>query len=256
MRRNWIAGRERVGYRSGTRVWDPLKTQARSVPDGMAPGWRADGTPTAPAGKTQTMDGGDQPEPTDADQVERSLADPDAFSVLFERHAGSVHRYLVRRVGPQNAEDLVGETFSTAFRLRARYDFSRPDSRPWLFGIATNLARHFWRSERRGLARLPHAATAPMQHDHSDEATSRAFFASQEGAVAHALGHLDDAHLDVLLLVAGPGFTYEEVSVALGIPIGTVRSRMSRTRQRLRELLGGSGQYLHGTPNAEAEHGI
>lgn len=190
------------------------------------------------------MGGADGPEPTDSRQIELSLSDPRAFTALFERHAGSVHRYLVRRVGPQNAEDLVGETFVTAFRSRAKYDFARPDARPWLFGIATNLSRHFWRSEDRRKSRSVRGLSEPIVHDHGDEATASAFFASHEGVIAQALAHLDDAHLDVLLLIAGPGFTYEEVSVALGIPIGTVRSRMSRTRHRLRELLGGSGQYL------------
>jgi RNA polymerase sigma-70 factor (ECF subfamily) len=57
---------------------------------------------------------------------------------------------------------------------------------------------------------------------------------------------MDEAHLDVLLLVAGPEFTYEETATALGIAVGTVRSRLSRSRSRLRELLGSSGQYLDG----------
>ncbi len=197
------------------------------------------------------MGGGDQPEPTDARHIELSLTSPHAFTALFERHAGSVHRYLVKRVGAQNAEDLLGETFVTAFRSRGAYDLRRSDARPWLFGIATNHSRHFWRTESRrqsrSLARLGDATVS----DYSDEATSRVLLASQEGVVAQALGKLDDAHLDVLLLIAGPGFTYEEVSVALGIPVGTVRSRMSRARQRLRELLGGSWQYLDGEPPTE-----
>lgn len=198
------------------------------------------------------MGGADEPEPTDSQQIELSLSDPRAFTALFERHAGSVHRYLVRRVGAQNAEDLVGETFVTAFRSRAKYDLDRPDARPWLFGIATNLSRHFWRAESRRKSRSRRGLSEPMVHDHGDDATSSAFFASQGGVIAQVLAHLDDAHLDVLLLVAGPGFTYEEVSVALGIPIGTVRSRMSRTRHRLRELLGSSGQYLDEEPHTQA----
>jgi RNA polymerase sigma factor (sigma-70 family) len=197
------------------------------------------------------MGGSDQPEATDAQHIERSLSSPQAFAILFDRHARSVHRYLIKRVGPLNAEDLLGETFVTAFRSRGNYDLSRDDARPWLFGIATNHARHFWRSERRRQSRVSAGLGDHTAPDHGDEATSSAFFSSQEGAVARALATLDDAHLDVLLLVAGPGLTYEEVSVALGIPIGTVRSRMSRTRQRLRELLGGSGQYLHGEPPTE-----
>lgn len=194
------------------------------------------------------MGRGDEPEDTDAAHVERSLTDPHEFSVLFDRHAGSVHRYLVRRVGRESAEDLVGETFVTAFRSRSTYDLSRADARPWLFGIATNLARHFWRSEFRRQARRAPALGDIFEYDHSDEATSRAFFSSQQGAVGAALAQLDDAHLDVLLLFAGPGLSYDEVALALGIPIGTVRSRLFRARQRLRELLGGSWQYLEEEP--------
>jgi RNA polymerase sigma factor (sigma-70 family) len=198
------------------------------------------------------MGGSDQPEGiTDARHIEQSLSSPAAFAVLFERHARSVHGYLVKRVGPENAEDLLGETFAIAFRSRANYDLSRNDARPWLFGIATNHVRHFWRSEYRRRSRTLVGLGDVTVPDHGDDATSSAFFSSQEGAVARALAQLDDAHLDVVLLVAGPGFTYEEVSVALGIPIGTVRSRMFRARQRLRDLLGGSGQYLDSEPPTE-----
>lgn len=193
----------------------------------------------------------DEPELTDARHVERSLTDPRAFAPLFERHARSVHRYLVKRVGPDNAEDLLGETFVTAFRARRAYDLTRADARPWLFGIATNHVRHFWRSELRRQSRSTAGLRDDTALDHSDEATSSVFFSTQTGDVAQALSHLDDAHLDVLLLIAGPGFTYEEVAQALGIPIGTVRSRMSRARQRVRELLGGSRQYLDGDPPTE-----
>ncbi|HEY6474860.1 MAG TPA: RNA polymerase sigma factor, partial [Acidimicrobiales bacterium] len=164
----------------------------------------------------------DEPELTDARQVELSLTDPHAFAALFERHAGSVQRYLVKRVGPDNAEDLLGETFVTAFRVRRAYDLARADARPWLFGIATNHARHFWRSELRRLSGIGAALSdGGTTLDHSDEATSSVFFSTQTGDVAQALAHLDDAHLDVILLIAGPGFTYEEVAEALGIPVGT-----------------------------------
>ena len=192
------------------------------------------------------MGGAVRLEPTDAQQIELSTRQPQAFTSLFERHAASVHRYLVKRVGHQYAEDLVGETFATAFRSRTNFDLSHADARPWLFGIATNLARHFWRSEGRRQSRDTGRLAASIVPDPSEDATTIVFFSEQQGVIGHALAQLDDAHLDVLLLVAGPGLTYEEVSIALGIPIGTVRSRMSRARERLRELLGGSGQYLDG----------
>jgi RNA polymerase sigma factor (sigma-70 family) len=180
---------------------------------------------------------------TDALVVERSLSDPEAFASLFDRHAGSVHRYLAKRVGIPDAEDLVGETFATAFRSRSNYDLARADARPWLFGIATNLVYHHWRGEGRRLRR-ERAGTGVLSDDPADEASSTVFFQSHAEPIARALGHLDAASLDVLLLVAGPRLSYEEVAVALEIPIGTVRSRLSRARRLLRELLGDSGQYL------------
>jgi RNA polymerase sigma factor (sigma-70 family) len=197
------------------------------------------------------MDRGDPTGGTDSQQIEASLLQPHAFAALFHRHAGSVHRYLVKRVGPQDAEDLVGETFATAFRARTSYDLSRPDARPWLFGIATNLAHHYWRSEGRRKKRDAAISRGAIVEDLSEEATSTAFFSSQEELIAQALARLDDAHLDVLFLVAGPGLTYEEVSHALGIPVGTVRSRLFRARYQLRELLGGPWQYLEGEPPTE-----
>jgi RNA polymerase sigma-70 factor (ECF subfamily) len=197
------------------------------------------------------MGHGDPPESTDSQQIEASMVHPHAFAALFQRHAGSVHRYLLKRVGPQDAEDLVGETFATAFRSRTSYDLSRPDARPWLFGIATNLAHHYWRTEGRRQKRDTATASGAIPEDHSEEATSNVFFSSQEGLIGQALCQLDDVQLDVLLLIAGPGFTYEEVSVALEIPVGTVRSRLSRARHQLRELLGDSRQYLEGEPPTE-----
>jgi DNA-directed RNA polymerase specialized sigma24 family protein len=56
---------------------------------------------------------------------------------------------------------------------------------------------------------------------------------------------VDDRFVDVLMLIAGPALTYEEIARALDIPVGTVRSRASRGRAQLRELLGLTGQYEH-----------
>jgi RNA polymerase sigma factor (sigma-70 family) len=196
------------------------------------------------------MGDAEQTEATDAQQIKASLTNAAAFAVLFDRHAGSLHRYLLRRVGGSAAEDLVGETFATAFRARRSYDLSYPDARPWLFGIATNLARHHWRTEGRRLRTVGSAAdSADVSEDHSEEAATRVFFEAQSDLIAGALERIEDVYLDVLLLIAGAGFSYGEVSIALGIPVGTVRSRMSRARKQLRELLGASWQYLdEGSP--------
>lgn len=192
---------------------------------------------------TETADGGY----SDADQIRESLVDPDAFSRLFDRYGGSVQRYLSRRVGMSAAEDLVGETFAAAFRSRRSYDLGYADARPWLFGIATNLTRHYWRSEGRRLAREAKASHMPLpavEPDTSDGVAERLFFEALGTPIVEALAQLDPDQHDVVLLLAGPGLSYEEISVALGIPVGTVRSRLSRARRQLRELLGDVGQYL------------
>jgi RNA polymerase sigma-70 factor (ECF subfamily) len=71
--------------------------------------------------------------------IARSLHDPEQFAIVFRRHAPQIQRYVVRRIGRDAADDVVGETFLQAFRQRANYRIDLPDARPWLYGIATNL---------------------------------------------------------------------------------------------------------------------
>jgi len=210
------------------------------------------------AGKTQLMGDIERVVPTDADVVLASLTDPGAFAGLFDRHAGSVNRYVAKRVAREDAEDLVGETFATAFCSRERFDLTRPNARPWLFGIATNLVHHHWRSEERRIRRERAAHPIEPIGDPADEALSRLFFQGQAAPIARALARLDGASLDVLLLVAGQGLTYDEVAVALDVPVGTVRSRLARARRLVRADLGESEHYLddHGLmdqPSAATE---
>src|SRR5260370_16385040 len=83
---------------------------------------------------------------TDADDatvIQLSRHEPEHFTVLFRRHAPHIQRYVVRRLGPDAADDIVAETFLLAFRQRNSYDPERSDARPWPYGIATNLiGRH------------------------------------------------------------------------------------------------------------------
>src|SRR5579875_2926982 len=87
----------------------------------------------------------------DATMITRSLRDPRCFATLFDRHAPHIHRYLVRRIGPDAAEDALAEAFLVAFEKRARYDTSYRDARPWLYGIAANVAGQHRREEARRL---------------------------------------------------------------------------------------------------------
>ncbi|MDF4251356.1 RNA polymerase sigma factor [Streptomyces sp. WMMB303] len=179
---------------------------------------------------------------SDASVIARSRDEPEAFAVLFDRHADAVHRYAARRLGGEVADDLMAETFTTAFQQRHRYDPDRgAGARPWLFGIATNLVGRHRRAEARrfkAMARVP----APADHDEpmADRAADRVGAQAVRRELAAALAALPARHRDVLLLVAWGGLGYEEVAQALGIPVGTVRSRLHRARSRLREALGGS----------------
>ncbi|MEW2219341.1 RNA polymerase sigma factor [Streptomyces sp. NPDC006990] len=181
---------------------------------------------------------------SDASVIARSRDEPEAFAALFDRHADAVHRYAARRLGGEVADDLMAETFTTAFQQRHRYDPARgagADARPWLFGIATNLVGRHRRAEARrfkAMARVP----APADHDEplADRAADRVGARAVRRELAAALAALPARHRDVLLLVAWGGLGYEEVAQALGIPVGTVRSRLHRARSKLREALGGS----------------
>ena len=189
---------------------------------------------------------------SDAQIIAASRVEPLVFAAVFDRHYDAVHRYLARRVGLDLADDLAAETFTTAFDVRRRYDTARPDARPWLFGIATNLLRHHHRGEARRLrayARLDR----PADPDGGFGGVEARLDAGRAGpAIADALTRLSAGDRDVLLLFAWADLRYEEIAVALRIPIGTVRSRLHRARRRVRELLGDSGQYLSDKPLTEA----
>ncbi|WP_432177201.1 RNA polymerase sigma factor [Streptomyces sp. Tue6028] len=180
-------------------------------------------------------------EDSDARVIARSRDEPEQFAALFDRYADAVHRYVARRIGPETAEDLMAETFATAFQRRHTYDLSRSDARPWLFGIATNLMSRHRRAEARrfkALAKVP----APVQHEEpvADRAVAAVGAAAVHQELAAALAKLSARHRDVVLLVAWGDLNYQEAGQALGVPIGTVRSRLNRARSTLRQALGGS----------------
>jgi RNA polymerase sigma-70 factor (ECF subfamily) len=176
---------------------------------------------------------------TDAQLLVQAASDQVAFEVLFARHVSTVHRYLARRVEPAVVEDLVAETFAAAFDRRGRYRREYPDARPWLLGIATNLVRHHWRSERTRLAAYARVGPDDVAHDTDAMAVARADARSVRHELAVALSRLHRGDRDALLLMVWADLSYEEIARALEIPVGTVRSRINRARRLLRELLDG-----------------
>lgn len=179
---------------------------------------------------------------TDASVVERSWDEPEVFAVLFDRYADDIHRYAARRLGAQVADDLMAETFVIAFQQRRGYDVSRPHARPWLYGIVTNLVGRHRRAEARRLKAFARAAGASPAEDEplADRVAARVSAEHSRARLAGALAALPARHRDVLLLIAWGDLDYTEAAQALGVPVGTVRSRLHRARVRLRQALGGS----------------
>jgi RNA polymerase sigma factor (sigma-70 family) len=179
----------------------------------------------------------------DGPVIAESLTDPARFGLIFDRHYDAIHRYLARRVGWDLAEDLTSTVFLAAFQSRRRFRPSVRDAGPWLYGIATNILRRHTRTEVRRLrayGRVPDPGA--VQADGEDVA-NRLDAERAAGAIGEALAEMPEGERSVLLLIAWADLSYEETAVALGVPIGTVRSRLHRARTRLRELLGPIGQY-------------
>jgi RNA polymerase sigma factor (sigma-70 family) len=176
----------------------------------------------------------------DASVIGRSRREPEAFAEVFRRYAPDIKRYVTRRLGADAAEDVVAETFLAAFRQRGDYDLSRPNARPWLYGIATNLVRRHVRTEVRHLRLLERTGTDPVTAPFTERSDERVSAQATWTALAGALAALPKGHRDALLLVAWGDLSYPEAAQALGVRLGTVRSRINRARRRLRENLGGA----------------
>jgi RNA polymerase sigma-70 factor (ECF subfamily) len=166
--------------------------------------------------------------------IELSMRAPERFGVLFDRHAPAIHRYIARWLGPDAADDLVAETFLAAFRRRARYDPAHADARPWLYGIATRLIGRHRRDEIRFFRAIARTGMDPAAETVAERVTERVAAQAASRELAAAVAGLSQAHRDVLLLTAS-GLGYAEVGVALGIPAGTVSSRLVRARQKVRQ---------------------
>jgi len=175
--------------------------------------------------------------PDDAAVIAASLERPQEFALIFERHYDEIHRYLRRR-HPAAAEELAAEVFMTAFDLRGRYRPEFVSARPWLYGIASRLMARRRRSELRALR--AHARSGGRREPAADEyaeAVERADAQRASARVGAALATLKAPDRDVLLLYALGGLSYEEVAQALEVPVGTVRSRLARARERCATLL-------------------
>ncbi|HOA87511.1 MAG: RNA polymerase sigma factor [Microbacteriaceae bacterium] len=172
---------------------------------------------------------------TDSEILQRSRETPGAFAELFERHARVIAAFAVRRVGADHAEDVLSETFLVAFRRRADFDQRWESAKPWLLGIASRIIKKHhaqeaaqWRSFEASASRGEHTSDGAI-----DAAGGRADASAAVRALAPRIAALASRDRETLLLYAWGDLSYEEVAVALGVPVGTVKSRLNRVRRQL-----------------------
>jgi RNA polymerase sigma-70 factor (ECF subfamily) len=183
--------------------------------------------------------------PTDAELWQRARdGEPDAFGVLFERHARTVYNYLFRRTADWAlAEDLTSVVFLEAWRRREHVRLDGGLALPWLLGVATNVLRNRRRSQwrhRAALQRIPRE----RHEDFAEDADGRLDDERRMRVVLRSLAELPRREQEVLALCGWAELSYEEAALALGIPVGTVRSRLSRARARMRELTADTGHEV------------
>ena len=169
---------------------------------------------------------------TSNDVATQATAAALSFAEAYDLHADSVFRFALARMRNwHDAQDVVAMTFLQAFGTKARPDVG---ARPWLLGVASNVMRNFSRSARRYrdvIDRIPHYELPPGDTD--IEARLDA-----ENAVSGVLSSTPGLVLrdrEVLILCGALGYSYQEASEALGIPVGTIRSRFSRAKQKVRD---------------------
>lgn len=163
------------------------------------------------------------------------MQEPAAFGALFHRHAPALHRYVARRAGPAVADDVTSETFLIAFERRSRFELDRESARPWLLGIATNLIHRHRIAEARTLRSAERAAAEAPRQSEADELAESVETRMEVRRIVRELRRLPMRDRDCLLLFAWEGLSYEQIAEAMGVPIGTVRSRLNRARRVLRD---------------------
>src|SRR5215813_4188975 len=182
--------------------------------------------------------------------------DPYAFGTLFDEYSRAVYNLAFRLTGNwSTAEEAVSLTFLEAWRLRASVNLDGGSLRPWLLGIAINVHRNMARAARRhqdGLSRLPPALPVP---DFADDLAGQLDDARQLAKVLAAVDRLRTDEREVIALCVWSELDYAAAAQALGVPTGTVRSRLSRARRKLRRLAadGAAGSNVDLEPQASCE---
>jgi RNA polymerase sigma factor (sigma-70 family) len=180
-----------------------------------------------------------------ADDTDWALAvagEGEAFGRIFDRHRDRVFRHCVRWAeSASDVDDIVAMTFFEAWRRRERVRIVDGSVLPWLLVTATNVARNQQRGRRRYRDLLERLPVEASRSDPADLVDDR---------LAHAsLAALPARERQVIVLRLVDGLSERETAEALGISIGTVKSRLSRGRMRLRVVLEGVAIDSRGVAN-------
>ncbi|MDO9458432.1 RNA polymerase sigma factor [Nocardioides sp.] len=158
----------------------------------------------------------------------------DALTELFDRHADRIFRHCFRLTADRaDAEDATATVFLEVWRHRQRVQVHDGTVVPWLYGVATNVCRNLTRGRRRHLRAVSRLPQPEVQPDHADRVAERLDTEQRAREVLDAIERLPQRERDVVALVAWSGLSYEAAAAALDVPVGTVRSRLSRARRRL-----------------------
>jgi RNA polymerase sigma factor (sigma-70 family) len=189
--------------------------------------------PNAPSQSTSELPPGRNTGPQPGDDA--------LFRKLVRDHQQRLYRFVVKHIGwGTDAEDITQQAFVEAAYSYATFK-GESELSTWLYGIAMNLVRNY-------LSRAPHRrytfeddeVLSTTSSDRPDPCEQLAQSQSVR-ALQAALDDLPREMRDVLLLVAYEELSYEDAALMMSIPVGTVRSRVSRARAMLRKRL--AGQY-------------
>lgn len=187
---------------------------------------------------------------SDSKLILASLDEPDRFAAIFDRHFSSVFGFVGAAVRPDVVADVASEVFLRAFEQRGRYNPEYRSAKPWLLGIASNLiSDHYRKQAREGRANRRVFALEHRIPDFEDVSSERVDAEMMSPLLERALRELRPEEVSVVVLFAIDSLSYREIASVLVIPEGTVRSRLSRARVRLRNLMEASGELQPGENN-------
>lgn len=165
--------------------------------------------------------------------------DPNAFEVIYDRHSRVAYSLAFRLLGDRHAaEDLVQDAFLSAWRNARAYSPARGSVRTWLLSILHNRGIDRLRTASAMTRRQEALEQMEMQRPPAPDAAAEGVERAMADTVRQELGTLPQEQVEVLTLAYYGGFTHQEISEILQVPLGTVKSRMRLGLDRLRRGIG------------------